>query len=130
MNTLLRTCLLTVVLACLGIAEEFSGRVVAVMDGDTITVLLGREQRRVRLAGVDAPEKGQAFGQRSKQALSQMVFGRQRATQEIRQCLDGLCLPRSAQLKAARSTGTIPVVDKVAQVNARLLQYTTRLSCT
>jgi hypothetical protein len=63
------------VLACLGIAEEFSGRVVAVMDGDTITVLVGREQRRVRLAGVDAPEKGQAFGQRSKQALSQMVFG-------------------------------------------------------
>ena len=77
MNGLFRICLLTVTLASLAMAEEFSGRVVGVMDGDTITVLVGRDQRRVRLAGVDAPEKGQAFGQRSKQALSQMVFGRE-----------------------------------------------------
>jgi micrococcal nuclease len=77
MNALLRIGLLTVTLSSLAIAGEFSGRVVGVMDGDTITVLVGREQRRVRLAGVDAPEKGQAFGQRSKQALSQMVFGRE-----------------------------------------------------
>ena len=77
MNALLRTCLLTATLVGFAMAEEFSGRVVGVMDGDTITVLVGREQRRVRLAGVDAPEKGQAFGQRSKQALSQMIFGRE-----------------------------------------------------
>ena len=57
-------------------AEEFYGRVVGVADGDTITVLVGVEPRRVRLAGVDAPEKGQPFGQRAKQALSRLVFGR------------------------------------------------------
>ncbi len=57
-------------------AEEFSGRVVGVADGDTITVLVGVEPRRVRLAGIDAPEKGQPFGQRAKQAVSRLVFGR------------------------------------------------------
>ena len=57
-------------------AEEFSGRVVGVADGDTITVLVGVEPRRVRLAGIDAPERGQPFGQRAKQALSRLVFGR------------------------------------------------------
>ena len=57
-------------------AEEFSGRVVGVVDGDTITVLVGVEPKRVRLAGIDAPEKGQAFGQRAKQATSRLVFGR------------------------------------------------------
>ena len=57
-------------------AEDFSGRVVGVVDGDTITVLVGFEPKRVRLAGIDAPEKGQAFGQRAKQATSRLVFGR------------------------------------------------------
>lgn len=57
-------------------AEEFSGRVVGVSDGDTITVLVGVEPKRVRLAGIDAPEKGQAFAQRAKQAASRLVFGR------------------------------------------------------
>ena len=57
-------------------AEEFSGRVVGVSDGDTITVLVGLEPKRIRLAGVDAPERGQAFGQRAKQAASRLVFGR------------------------------------------------------
>lgn len=55
----------------------FEGRVVGVADGDTITVLTdGRESIRIRLAEIDAPEKSQAFGQRSKQALSDMVFGK------------------------------------------------------
>jgi len=57
-------------------AEEFSGRVVGVADGDTITVLAGVESRRVRLAGIDAPEKGQPFSQRVRQATRQLVFGK------------------------------------------------------
>jgi len=77
MKALLHIGLRTVTIASFVMAGEFSGRVVGVMDGDTITVHVGLEQRRVRLAGVDAPEKGQAFGQRSKQALSQMIFGRE-----------------------------------------------------
>ena len=51
--------------------------VVGVSDGDTITVL--NEQKKqavVRLAGIDAPEKGQDFGNRAKQQLSSMIFGK------------------------------------------------------
>lgn len=58
-------------------ASELTGRVVGVADGDTITVLDQENSTyKVRLAGIDAPEKRQAFGQRSKQALSDAVFGR------------------------------------------------------
>ncbi len=42
-----------------------TGQVVKVADGDTVTVLVGREQVRVRLEGIDAPEKKQAFGARA-----------------------------------------------------------------
>lgn len=70
------TCLLLIVsVACL--AEEFNGRVVGVLDGDTVDVLVNLRPRRVRLFGIDAPEKGQAFGQRAKQAASRLAFGRQ-----------------------------------------------------
>jgi endonuclease YncB( thermonuclease family) len=50
---------------------------VVVHDGDSITVLLPfYTQLKVRLANIDAPELGQAFAQRSKQHLSELVFGR------------------------------------------------------
>jgi endonuclease YncB( thermonuclease family) len=59
-------------------AAEVSGRVVGVADGDTVTVLDStKTQYKVRLQGIDAPEKAQAFGQRSKEHLSDQVFGRQ-----------------------------------------------------
>jgi endonuclease YncB( thermonuclease family) len=49
--------------------------VVAVSDGDTITVLdRAAAQHKIRQGGIDAPEKGQAFGERSKQNLSQLAF--------------------------------------------------------
>lgn len=58
-------------------AETLSGRVVGVHDGDTITVLdANHKQYKVRLAGIDAPESKQAFGTRSKESLSRMVFGK------------------------------------------------------
>ncbi|HKS26543.1 MAG TPA: thermonuclease family protein [Pyrinomonadaceae bacterium] len=54
------------------------GRVVAISDGDTITVLdSNNTQHRIRLQGVDAPESKQAFGSRSKQNLSDLIFGKQ-----------------------------------------------------
>jgi endonuclease YncB( thermonuclease family) len=53
-----------------------TGRVVGVLDGDTISVLVNGREQRVRLAEVDAPEKGQAYGQRSKQSLSDLVYGK------------------------------------------------------
>lgn len=59
-------------------AEQLQGRVVGVADGDTITVLdANNQQYKIRLSGIDAPEKAQAFGQRSKQNLSQLVFDRE-----------------------------------------------------
>ncbi len=59
-------------------AATLSGRVVGVHDGDTITVLdAGRQQHKIRLAGIDAPESKQAFGNRSKQNLSKWVYNRQ-----------------------------------------------------
>ena len=46
------------------------------MDGDTIEVLRHLRPERIRLSGIDCPEKGQAFGTRAKQATSALVFGR------------------------------------------------------
>lgn len=58
-------------------AGTVEGRVVAIADGDTITVLdADRVQHRIRLGGIDAPEKRQAFGTRAKQSLSDMVFNK------------------------------------------------------
>ena len=57
-------------------AETYSGQVVRVSDGDTLTVLVDRKQIKVRLTEIDAPELHQAFGQRSKQSLSEMCAGR------------------------------------------------------
>jgi endonuclease YncB( thermonuclease family) len=58
-------------------AETISGRVVGVADGDTITVLDStKTQHKIRLAGIDAPEKAQPFGQVSKKHLSNLVFNK------------------------------------------------------
>ena len=58
-------------------ADTLTGRVVGVADGDTITVLdADRQQHKIRLQGIDAPEKAQPFGQRSKESLSRLVFGK------------------------------------------------------
>jgi endonuclease YncB( thermonuclease family) len=59
-------------------AELLTGPVVGIADGDTLTVLevAGdvRMQRKVRLSGIDAPEKKQPFGNVAKQALSDLVW--------------------------------------------------------
>ena len=73
-------CLGVAIIVALGnsaMAATLVGRVVGVADGDTVTVLdSANQQFKIRLAGIDAPEKRQAFGQRSKQSLSVMVMGR------------------------------------------------------
>ncbi len=50
------------------------GQVFGVSDGDTITVLQDNKQYKIRLYGIDCPEKKQAFGQRAKQFTSDQVF--------------------------------------------------------
>jgi micrococcal nuclease len=57
-------------------AEEFTGKVVGVSDGDTIKVLRAGKQVRVRLSGIDCPEKRQAFGKRAKRFTSDLVFAK------------------------------------------------------
>ena len=59
-------------------AEVLTGHVVGVTDGDTITVLdAAKVQHKIRVAGIDAPEKKQAFGQVSKENLSRLVFDKE-----------------------------------------------------
>ena len=56
---------------------DCSGRLVDVADGDTVTILnSGNKQIMVRLAGIDAPEVGQAFGEEAKSQLSKLILGR------------------------------------------------------
>lgn len=69
--------LLLFVIVCVasyGHAELISGRVVHVADGDTLTVLdTDHVQHKVRLAGIDAQEKSQAYGQRARDSLAELV---------------------------------------------------------
>lgn len=58
-------------------AGNYVGRIVGVVDGDTVDLLLdAKEVLRCRLSGIDAPEKKQAFGNVSKKALSDLVYNR------------------------------------------------------
>lgn len=58
-------------------ADTLVGRVVGVSDGDTITVLdTSNTQYKIRLTGIDAPEKKQPFGQVSKKSLSDLVYNK------------------------------------------------------
>lgn len=54
--------------------SALSGKVVNIADGDTLTVLIDQRPVKVRLADIDAPEKRQAFGARSRQSLAQLCF--------------------------------------------------------
>jgi endonuclease YncB( thermonuclease family) len=62
---------------CLAQADTLTGRVVRVTDGDTIVVLdSANVQHKIRLTGIDAPERKQAFGTKSKEHLSDSVAGK------------------------------------------------------
>ena len=58
-------------------ADQLQGKVIKVTDGDTVNVLTSdNETHKIRLSGIDAPEKKQAFGNRSKQALADLIDGK------------------------------------------------------
>lgn len=57
-------------------APDQNGKVVAIADGDTFTMLTtANQQVKVRLYGIDAPERGQDFGTAARQKLSDLIFG-------------------------------------------------------
>lgn len=57
--------------------SQTKGKVIKVKDGDTVVVLLSdNTQETLRLAEVDCPERGQAFGKNAKQFTSDAVFGK------------------------------------------------------
>lgn len=64
------------VLAAHAHAESFVGKVVAVHDGDTISVMRSGRAERVRLDGVDSPERGQDYSKHARVFLADMVFGK------------------------------------------------------
>ena len=67
-------------------ASPITGRVVGVSDGDTVTVLdASKRTHKIRLLGIDSPEKSQAFGERAKQSLSDLVFNKQVTVQGSKQ---------------------------------------------
>ena len=69
---------LFLLISCTINAATIQGKVVSIADGDTITVLdANNKQHKIRLQGIDAPEKSQAFGQKSKQFLHQLVNKKQ-----------------------------------------------------
>lgn len=76
-HVILRSVLLVALLTGLPLfaAETIAGKVVSVADGDTITVLKDKEQIKVRLHGVDAPEKAQDFGTAARSFTSDACFG-------------------------------------------------------
>jgi micrococcal nuclease len=55
---------------------DLSGLVVGISDGDTISFMHDGKAEKIRLNGIDCPEKGQAFGQRAKQYASELVFNK------------------------------------------------------
>lgn len=73
----MRLLLPLIITLCLasGASADFTGEVVGVIDGDTVDVMHNGRSERIRLHGIDAPEKSQAFGRSSKRAASDLAYG-------------------------------------------------------
>ena len=69
----------SILLICLALpstADIITGKVIAISDGDTLTVLIDKTPYKIRLSEIDTPEKRQPYGKKAKQALSDLVFGK------------------------------------------------------
>ena len=118
--------LILLVFAFPACAGNYSARVVGIADGDTITILKAdKTQHRIRLWGVDAPETGQDFGSRAKQAASSLAFGKQvtiraRDTDRYGRTVAGVILPdgRSMNREMVRQ-GMALVVSPVCAARYR-----------
>lgn len=68
--------LLLLILPVSVLADELTGKVVHVSDGDSIIVLADNTQHKVRLGAIDAPERFQAYGNKSKKSLTALIAGK------------------------------------------------------
>jgi micrococcal nuclease len=68
--------LLLIVLPSMSVASGFSGLIVSVPDGDVLDIQYEHGIERVRLNGIDAPEKGQAYGRHARQFMEEMALGK------------------------------------------------------
>ncbi len=59
------------------------GKVVRIVDGDTLVLLVDEKQHKIRLSDIDTPERKQPFGTKAKQALSDLAFGKQARVIEL-----------------------------------------------
>ncbi len=73
---LLRALIISLALTSTALAEEFTGKVVSVSEGDILTLLHKGKPERVRLHGIDCPERRQAFGKQAKRFTSKFVYGK------------------------------------------------------
>jgi hypothetical protein len=103
-------------------AESLTGKVVRVVDGDTIVVLGAQKtQHRVRLGGIDAPERGQPYGRKSTDNLARLVAGkevrvdwykrdrqfRRAARPSVAPCCHGALLPCSRTVRCLIGSGRV-----------------------
>lgn len=58
-------------------AQTYPSKVISVVDGDTIKILHGKKQEKIRLIYIDAPEMSQAYGKKAKQALADYLYGKE-----------------------------------------------------
>lgn len=72
----MRSVLLSVFIFITCSVYAITGKVIKIADGDTFTLLVGTGQVRVRLAGIDCPEKKQPYGQVARQFTSDAIFGK------------------------------------------------------
>lgn len=74
--------LVLVLISKLAAAEMLFGYVIGISDGDTITLLEGSDlQHKIRIGGIDVPEKAQPFGERAKQNLTALALGKPAAVE-------------------------------------------------
>jgi micrococcal nuclease len=102
-------CAVVVLWAIPVLAADVSGRVTRVLDGDTIEVLHNRRPERIRLSGIDCPEKGQAIGNNAKHAASDLAFGKE------------VTLQTHGQDKYGRTLGDVRLPDG-KNINQELLK--------
>ncbi|MBN1601970.1 MAG: thermonuclease family protein [Chitinispirillaceae bacterium] len=62
---------------CLTVNTQLSGVVISVADGDTFSIILDKEKFKIRLRGIDCPERSQAYGQKARDYTSEKIFGKE-----------------------------------------------------